>query len=81
MRTINFHSFTMSDVEDPELYAAVPLSKFMDTDLGKWIKANCLDPRYSIRPDVNSYGYRVIVYGEVEDISATEFYLKFHNVQ
>jgi hypothetical protein len=71
----------MSDVEDPELYAAFPLGEFMKTELGKWIETNCEDPRYSVRPDVNTYGYRVIVYGEVDDICATEFYLKFHNVQ
>jgi hypothetical protein len=74
---IDFHSFGMGDVEDPELYAALPLGEFMDTDKGQWIRANCRDPRYIIRPDPNTYGHRVIVYGEVEEPAATEYFLKW----
>jgi hypothetical protein len=67
----------MGDVEDPELYAAMPLGEFMSTEKGQWIRNNCLDPQYIIRPDVNTFGVRVIVYGEVEDKSATEYLLKW----
>jgi len=77
MKTIKFHNFTMGDVEDLEIYAAQPLSEFMNTDKGKWVKTNCQDPRYKIMLDPNSFGYQVTVYGEVEDIIATEFFLKF----
>jgi hypothetical protein len=67
----------MGDVEDPELYAALPLGEFMDTEKGQWIKNNCADPRYIIRPDPTTYGSRVIVYGEVEELAATEYFLKW----
>ena len=67
----------MGDVEDPELYAAMPLGEFMSTEKGQWIRNNCLDPQYIIRPDVNTFGVQVIVYGEVEDKSATEYLLKW----
>ena len=68
----------MGDVEDPELYAAIPLGQFMDTEKGQWIQKYCRDPQYIIRPDPHTFGTRVIVYGEVEDRSATEYYLKWN---
>lgn len=70
----------MGDVEDPELYAAFPLSKFMETEKGQWIRANCRDPQYIIRPDPSTFGTRVIVYGELEDKIAVEWILRWgHN--
>jgi hypothetical protein len=77
MVKINFHSFGMGDVEDPELYAAFPLSEFMETEKGQWIKFNCKDPKYIIRPDNTTFGNRIIVYGEVEEKLATEYFLKW----
>jgi hypothetical protein len=77
MIKITFHSFSMGDVEDPELYAALPLGEFMDTEKGRWIRANCADPQYIIRPDPHTYGTKVSVYGEVEEPAATEYFLKW----
>ena len=77
MTKITFHTFGIGDVEDPELYAALPLGEFMDTEKGQWIRANCRDPQYIIRPDPHTYGTRVIVYGEVEELAATEYFLKW----
>ena len=77
MTKITFHTFGMGDVEDPELYAALPLGEFMDTEKGQWIRDNCRDPQYIIRPDQHTYGTRVIVYGEVEELAATEYFLKW----
>lgn len=67
----------MGDVEDPELYAAVPLSQFMDTELGQWVKKNCVDPQYIVRSDPASFGFRVSVYGEVSDQAAIFYQLKW----
>jgi len=77
MTKITFHTFGMGDVEDPELYAALPLGEFMDTEKGQWIRNNCRDPQYIIRPDPHTYGTRVIVYGKVEELAATEYFLKW----
>jgi hypothetical protein len=77
MQKITFHSFTMGDVEDPELYAAEPLYKFMQTEQGQWIKANCPDPQYIVRPDDHRWGHRIIVYGQLEDRLATEYLLRW----
>ena len=78
MQRIVFYSFLVGDVEDPEIYAAVPLGAFMATEKGLWIKENCPDPVYVIRNDPSTYGVRVFVYGDVEDKFATEYYLKWN---
>lgn len=77
MQKITFHTFGMGDVEDPELYAAQPLYEWQQTDQGQWVMKNCADPTYIIRPDPNTFGQRVIVYGEVEDQMATEYLLRW----
>jgi hypothetical protein len=49
----------------------------MQTEKGQWIRANCADPTYVIRPSANTFGQQVVVYGEVEDQLATEYLLKW----
>jgi len=77
LQKINFHSFGMGDVEDPELYAAQPLYEWQQTEQGQWVMKNCLDPRYIVRADVNTFGHKIIVYGEIEDQLATEYLLRW----
>lgn len=77
MQKITFHTLQLSDVEDPELYAAFPLSEFMNTEKGLWIKKNCKDPQYIVRPAEDAFGYKIIVYGAVEDKLATAYHLKW----
>lgn len=77
MRTIVFHSIRMGDVEDPELYAAQPIWEWQQTDQGKWVMKNCSDPKFNVNSDPATFGFRIDLYGEIEDIKATEFYLKW----
>ena len=67
----------MGDVEDPELYAAQPLYEWQQTDQGQWVMEHCTDPQYIIRPDLNTFGHKIIIHGEVEDQLATEYLLRW----
>ena len=78
MKTYTFHTFNMGDCDDPEIYAAIPLGEFMQTEKGIWIKKHCPDPQYIIRSDNDYFGFKVSVYGPLEDIHATEFLLRWH---
>ena len=80
MVKINFHSFHIGDVEDPELYASFPLYEFMQTPKGKWIKEHCGDPKFRTTVDQGMWGYQVQVYGAVEDKLATEYFLRWGDV-
>jgi len=40
VRTIVVHEFLMGDVEDPDLYAADPLIKWEQSEIGQWVMKN-----------------------------------------
>ena len=80
MRQITFHSFRIGDVDDPDIYAAQPLWEWQQTEQGQWVLKHCCDPKYRYGADQASWGYKVWVYGEVEDQDATFFELKWGHI-
>ncbi len=81
MRKVTFHSFTLGDVDDPDIYAAQPIYEWQQTEQGKWVMTHCHDPRYTIGPDGASWGHRVRLYGELQDSDATFWELKWGQVE
>ncbi len=77
MRRILFHSFSMGDVEDPEIYAAHPISEWQQTEQGQWVMEHCADPTYNIGPDPALMGYRITLWGELKDEDAVFHELKW----
>jgi hypothetical protein len=77
MQKVIFHSFQMGDVDDPEIYAAVPIHEWEQTDQGQWVMKHCNDPRFNFHPDASYMGHRVVISGELEDHDATFFALKW----
>jgi hypothetical protein len=77
MRKVIFHTFTMGDVDDVEIYAAQPLWEWQQTEQGKWVMEHCADPTYNIQPDGSTWGHRIIVSGMLNDRSAVEYYLRW----
>ena len=72
------HSFTMGDVEDPYLYAAFPISKWQETEQGKWAKEHMVgEGEFVCIPDPMSYGFRVIITGVFEEKDLTYYKLKW----
>lgn len=67
----------MGDVEDPEIYIAQPIYEFQQTDKGKWMMEHGQDLKYRYAMDYAAYGYKVVLYGELDDRLATEFYLRW----
>jgi len=77
MRQITFHTFTMGDVDDVDIYVAQPIWEWQQTEQGKWVMENCSDPKYQIGPDGQSWGHRVRLYGELDEKDAVYFQLKW----
>ncbi len=77
MVKLEFHRFTLGDVEDPDIYAAQPIWEWQQTDKGRWVMDHAIDPSYSIRTDPHSYAYMVVIYGTLEDRAATEYILRY----
>ena len=72
------HEFTMGDVEDPDLYAAQPISEWQDSEAGQFVMAHAVEKPYWIRQvDLNSYGHRYVIVARMRESDQTFFKLKF----
>ena len=72
-----FHQFTLSDVEDPEIYAAQPIYEWQKTEKGQWVMEHGTALTFDIYPDVNSYGYKVTIRGCLDPKDEVYFTLKY----
>jgi len=72
------HTFSMGDVEDPDLYAAQPLSEWQDSEAGKFVMAHAVEKPYWTRTiDQFSYGYQYVIVARMREPDQTFFKLKF----
>ena len=77
---IEVYSFTLGDVEDPQLYTAGPLIEWENSEQGKWVKANAIaEPYWQTGPDPFNYGYRVRIVADLKEQDITYFKLKWGN--
>ena len=77
VRDIVVHSFTMGDVEDPDLYAAEPLWKWQQSESGAWIMAHAVEtPCWHRIPDPFQYGYRYEIRAKLSGARLTEWLLR-----
>ena len=75
---IEFHSFTMGDVDDVDIYVAEPIWRWQQTDAGRWVMEHAEDLRYYTRADHNTFGYRVSIRGRIDEgPHLTEYLLKY----
>ena len=77
-KTVVVHSFTMGDVEDPDLYAAQPLIEWENSEKGQWVMANAVEtPSWQRRADPYNYGYLYQIKARLQGPALTEYYLKY----
>lgn len=75
---ITFHTFSMGDVEDPEIMAAQPIYAWQRTEHGNWVMQHAHDVAYDIHTDPTCYGYKVTIHGIIADApKVTEYYLRW----
>lgn len=76
------HTFRMGDVEDPDLYAAQPLSEWQDSDAGKFILEHAIEPPiWQKNVDAVSWGWQFVIIAELEKKKLSEYYLRFDKVK
>ena len=72
------HSFLLSDVEDPEIYAAEPILAFEKTEKGRWLLEHSeLEMTYDIVNDAIIMGYRVNLHAWLSEQDLTYYKLKW----
>jgi hypothetical protein len=80
-RDVKVHEFRMSDIEDPDLFAAQPLAEWADSEAGKWCIENAEEVPYWVRQnDLSTYGYAYAVMARLSEQNEVFFNLKFKAV-
>lgn len=76
--TYTVHSFTLGDVDDPDIYAAIPISEWEKSDEGQWIMQNAAEtPCYFINQDARIWGIRCDIRAKFDEPKAVEYCLRF----
>ena len=77
-RKVVVHTFLLSDVEDPEIYAAGPIWDWQQTEEGKFVLEHAEEePVFHHQVDYQNYGYKFAITAVLEEKKLTEYYLKF----
>jgi hypothetical protein len=72
------HTFSVGDVDDPDLYAAEPLLKWQHSDVGKWVMENAVEtPMWHRTTDYTSYSIKYAITAKLWEKDYTYFLLKY----
>jgi len=76
------HSFTMGDVDDPDVYAANPLWEWQTSDMGKWVMRNAVaTPEWLRLQEPMSYGYKFYIIARLKEQDLTFWTLKWKDAK
>ena len=72
------HEFLLSDVDDPEIFAAGPIWDWQQSPAGVWVMEHAVEkPYWHKRVDVNTYGYRCYIVARLSEADQVFFRLKY----
>lgn len=72
------HRFNISDVDDPEIYAAEPIMRWEKSDSGKFVMEHAVEvPVWRQHVNYETYGYQYVIIAELEAKKLSEFYLRW----
>jgi len=72
------HRFKLSDVEDPDIYAAEPILQWQKSEAGQFVMKHAIEqPMYHQHVDYLHYGYQYAITAELESKKLTEYYLRW----
>jgi hypothetical protein len=77
MKEITVHTIYMSDVEDPDLMVAQPIWEWQQTEKGKWVMENTVDPSWHRVMNVYTFGYDYHIRAKFTPEQITFYRLKF----
>ena len=72
------HTFLLSDVDDPDIYAAGPIFDWERSEAGQWVMKNAIAiPKWYKHLDMLTYGYKFQIRADLTPEQITYFELKF----
>jgi hypothetical protein len=75
---VTVHEFSIGDVEDPILYASVPLLDWEKSEKGKWVMSHAVEtPMWHQMVDHSTFQYRFCVTAKLKDKDYTFWTLKW----
>ena len=75
---VNAYEFTVSDVEDPDIYAAEPIFEWQNSEAGKWMmKHSDPTPSWHQMTDIATWGVRYLIRGYLSPENYTYWKLKY----
>ena len=78
VHTVTVHEFVMSDVEDPDLYAAMPLLEWQQSEVGKWVMEHAAEtPLWHKVVDPFTFGWKVYIVARLQGADYTFYQLKW----
>ena len=81
IREVVVYRFTMGDVEDPDLYAAEPLLKWQESEMGQWVMSHAVEqPVWHRQADMLNFGYKYAITAKLQGKDLTYFYLKWKDL-
>ena len=76
-KEVTVHTFTVGDVDDPDLYAAEPLIEWENSEAGQWVMKNAADtPTWHRMVDNISYNYKYQIRARFMGPALTEWLLR-----
>ena len=74
----NVHTFIVTNLEDPDLYAAHPMYEWQQTEVGKWVMASSEpSPSWHQTIDKNSLTYKYVIRAYFTPADYTYWKLKY----
>jgi hypothetical protein len=77
MKTVVVHRFRMSDVEDPDLWAAQSLWEWEKSEKGSWVMENTHEPTWNRNIDYAMSGWVYTITTKMDDYQYTYYKLKY----
>jgi hypothetical protein len=75
---VKVHEFNMGDVEDPDLYAAMPIMEWQESEAGQWVMEHAVEAPFWHRTiDPTSYGHKYYIIARLCEQDQTYWALKW----
>jgi len=77
LKKVIVHTFTMGDVDDPDIHAAEPIWKWQQTEVGKFVMKRAAEtPIWHRDLDRYSMGWRFSIVAKFDERALVEYYLR-----
>jgi hypothetical protein len=79
IKEVIVHTFTLGDVDDPDIYAAGPIFDWERSEMGQWVMAHTVDqPIWHRMVDPATYGYKYKITARLQARDYTYWALKWN---